>query len=323
MHPKLIGIIGAEGVAALHLAGPMDAFLAASLDDGYGGRIACYDVCSIGLVEGPFRTDSGMFFTPEYTLETAPPLDTIVIPGGPVWKKSGTCDNLADWLLRRAGETRRIATTCTGVYALATTGLLDGLEVTVHWRFASDLARRFPALRVNHRKSLIKDGLFYTSAGVTAGLQLALLLIEEDYGPHVARSVGAELTLYEPRENETAIFRSDEPAHRFADLVSWMVKNLEKDLTVETLARRACISQNHFSRAFKSVFGTPPSEFVENLRLNEARRRLLVRARTLESVATAVGFHSTDTFSRAFKRRFGVRPRTCLQLSSGDVRAAA
>ena len=324
MEPKRIGIVGADGVAALHLAGALDALMAAALDDGYGGRLRCYQVYSIGLTNQPFRTESGMMFMPQESLETSPELDTIIVPGGTAWNGGEAGPKLAAWLLRRMATTRRIATICTGVYAVAPTGLLDGREVTVHWRHATELARRFPRLRVNHKKSLIKDGPFYSSMGLTAGIGLALALVEEDYGPHVARAVAREVTLQlhlTPAEPAQPIAR--EPIDRFGDLVSWMVRNLHGDLSVESLARRACMSQDHFSRAFKSVFGSPPSEFVENLRLNEARRRLVTPGKTLNSVAASVGFTRPAAFSNAFKRRFGVRPSSFVGSKNAGEAAAA
>ena len=323
MKAKRIGIIGLDGVAALHLAGSVDALLAAALDDGYGGRLPCYQVYTIGLTSRPFRTESGMMFMPQETLETAPELDTIIVPGGQRCHEAEISEPIAAWLLKRMRETRRIGAVCAGVYPVAASGLLDGREVTIHWRLATDLARRFPKLRVNHKKSLIKDGPFYSSTGLTAGISLSLALIEEDYGPHVARAVSRELT-FQPQAGEVETQRPipSQPIDRFGDLVSWMVRNLHGDLSVEALARRACMSQDHFSRAFKSVFGTPPSEFVENLRLNEAKRRLVAPGKTLNSVAASVGFTRPAAFSNAFKRRFGVRPSSFVGAKNREAAAA-
>lgn len=312
MEPKRVGIVVADGVASLHLTAPVEALLAASLDDGYGGRIACYHVCTLGLHERPVRTESGMLFTPEATLASSPPLDTIIVPGGRAWQRKEVCAPIAHWLLEQAQSASRIATICTGAYALAASGLADGREVSVHWRFATDLARRFPAVRVNHRRSVIKDGAFHSASGVMAAVNLSLGLIEEDYGPHVARMVAQELTLELPAAIETAPPRLEQSIDRFGDLVRWIMRNLDQDLSIEKLARRAGMSRDHFSRAFKSVFGVPPSEFVENLRLNEARRRLSVRQHALKTVASSVGFSDSAKFNRAFQRRFGVRPARVL-----------
>jgi transcriptional regulator GlxA family with amidase domain len=311
--PKRIGFVGFDGVTASHLTGPADAFAASALDDGFGNRIACYELCTIGLTRQPFHSESGMTFQPQYTLRNAPPLDGIVIHGGRGLRAPGVSETIADWILKHVANTHRIASICTGIYGLAPTGLLDGRQVTTHWRVATDVARRFPKLRVDYKRLVIKDGPFYTSTGLTAGIDLSLALIEEDYGRHVAHGAAQELvTPLHRRETEEAASNgsvyNSEPSDRFAELVAWIMRHLDADLSVETLARRACISERHFSRAFKSVFGTSPSEFVENLRLNEARRRLSTRRKTLHSVAASVGFKNANAFHRAFEKRFGMRP---------------
>lgn len=312
--PKRIGLLGFDGVTASHLTGAADAFAVAALSDGFGSRIPCYEVYTIGLTSKPFRGESGMTFHAQKTLRTAPPLDTIVIPGGSGLRQPEVNQKVSDWILKRATQTRRIATICTGIYGLAPTGLLDGREVTTHWRFASDITRRFPKLRVDHKRLFVKDGPFYTSTGLSAGIDLSLALVEEDYGRYVALAVGQELVTYLKRPDTGEEFSrpvtfDSQPTDRFAELVSWIMRNLKEDLSVETLARRTCMSPRHFSRAFKSIFGSPPAEFVENLRVNEARRRLSTPRKTIRSVAASVGFTNQHAFHRAFARRFGMKPR--------------
>ncbi len=202
MRPKEIGIIGFENVAASQLSLPADAFAAAFLEDGFGGRIPCYKVWTIGLTKESFSAESGVAFRAQKTLADAPPLDTIIVPGGSGLRQPQVSAPLAEWILSRAYETRRIASICTGLYALAPTGLLDGREVTTHWRVAGEIGRRHPSLRIDHRRGLVKDGPFYTSAGLTAGVDLALALIEEDYGKQVALAVGRDLMLYLANRNE-------------------------------------------------------------------------------------------------------------------------
>ncbi|MGH8094200.1 MAG: GlxA family transcriptional regulator [Chthoniobacterales bacterium] len=315
MRPKEVGLIGFEHVTASHLTGPADAFTAAILEDGFGGRLPCYKVRMISLTNQAFAAESGLKFQPETALASAPPLDTIIVAGGDRLRLLEICDQLAEWILRRAYETRRIASICNGIYALAPTGLLDGREVTTHWRCARDLARRYPTLRVDHRRRLVKDGSFYTSAGLTAGIDLALALIEEDYGKQVALSTGRELMMYLAplnQPNEPAHEYASQPIDRFGELVGWIMRNLDRNLTVETLARQACMCPNHFTRAFKSVFGATPGDFVDNLRLNEARRRLSSRRKTVRGVAVSVGFRDAAAFRRAFARRFGTDPGSYL-----------
>jgi transcriptional regulator GlxA family with amidase domain len=317
MTPKRIGLIGFDRVTALHLSGPADVFTAAALDDGYGGRIPCYEVCTIGLTSAPFRSESGLVFVPQETFQTAPALDAIIVPGGSGLRDPRTAAEVSGWILTRVNQTTRIGSVCTGIYGLAPTGLLDGRDVTTHWRFAGDVARRFPALRMNHKARLLKDGPFYTSTGLSAGIDLALQIVEEDYGVHVARAAQGELVMHLARrdpEDQSAPVRDFEsrPADRFGDLVAWIVRNLEADLSVEALARRACMCPSHFNRSFKAVFGSSPAEFVENLRLNEARRRLSKRSKTLQSVGASVGLKDSGSFRRAFQRRFGVKATSYL-----------
>lgn len=317
MAPKTIGFLGFEGVTASHLAGPADTFAAAALDDGWGNRIPCYQICAIGLTSEPFQTESGVIFNANETLRMAPELDTIVIPGGKGLRRSEINKKISDWMQARVDRTRRIACICTGIYGLAPTGSLDGREVTTHWRFASDVAQRFPKLRVDHKRPLVKDGPFYTSNSLSAGIDLSLALIEEDYGRHVALATAQELAIpfsngnVEKEFSKPTVFDS-QPTDRFAELVAWIVRNLDEDLSVNKLARRVCMSPSHFNRAFKSVFGSTPTDFIENLRLNEVRRRLSTPRKTLHTVAASVGFADAAAFRRAFERRFGEKPGSYL-----------
>jgi transcriptional regulator GlxA family with amidase domain len=258
-----------------------------------------------------------MIFKPEETLRTAPELDTIVIPGGKGLRDSEVTERISDWILTCAKRTRRVATIGIGIYGLAPTGLLDGREVTTHWRFASDVTRRFPKLRMDHKRPLVKDGPFYTSSGLAAATDLSIALIEEDYGKHVALTAAQELVTPLTYRNGEKDFSKplafdSQPIDRFAELVAWIVRNLHEDLSVNNLARRACMCPSHFNRAFKSVFGSTAADFVENVRLNEAKRRLSTARRTVYSVAESVGFSNADAFRRALHRRFGAKPRSSL-----------
>ena len=318
MNPKRIGFVGFEGVAASDLTLAADVFVAATLDGGYGNRISCYHICTIGFALQCFRSESGIALMADSILEIVSELDTIVIPGGKGLRQSLVSERIADWILGRVNQTRRVAAIGAGIYGVAQTGLLDGREVTTHYRYASDVARCFPNLRVDPRRHLVKDGAFYTSSGPHAAIDLALALIEEDYGRHVALAAAQQFVI--PSANGSGqhklpsplVFDS-QPADRFAELIPWIMRNLHEDLSVNALARRACMSPSHFNRAFKSVFGSSPAEFVEILRINEAKRRLSVPKRTLETIAASVGFSDPKTFRRAFERRLGAKPRSYLK----------
>ncbi|KAF5407445.1 MAG: HTH-type transcriptional activator RhaS [Candidatus Udaeobacter sp.] len=328
MNPKRIGFLGFEGVAASELVRAADVLAAATLDGGYGSRISCYHVCTIGFTSEYFRAESGIAFWPDSTLETVSALDTIVIPGGDGLRRSLVCERIADWVLARVNETRRVAAIGGGIFGVAPTGLLDGREVTTHWRYANDVARCFSNLRVDPRRHLVKDGAFYTSSGAGAAIDLSLALIEEDYGRHIASVVAQEFVSAPINGNgqhklpNPLVFDS-QPTDRFAELIPWIMRNLHEDLSVNTLARKACMSPSHFNRAFKSVFGSAPAEFVENLRINEAKRRLAVPKRTLEIIAASVGFSDAQTFRRAFERRLGAKPRSYLKNFNARPMAAS
>lgn len=328
MNPKRIGFLGFEGVAASDLTRAVDVFATANLDGGYGNRISCYQVFTVGFTLQCFRSESGIAFMPDSTLEIVSELDTIVVPGGNGLRQSLVSEKIADWILARINQTRRVAAIGAGIYGVAQTGLLDGREVTAHFHHANDVARRFPHLRVDPRRHLVKDGAFYTSSGPNAAIDLSLALIEEDYGRHMALAAAQEFVMPSTNGNgqhklPSPLVFDSQPADRFAELIPWIMRNLRQDLSVNTLARRACMSPSHFNRAFKSVFGSAPGEFVEILRINEAKRRLSVPKRTLETIAASVGFSDAQTFQRAFERRLGAKARSYLKNGNATSIAAS
>ena len=170
--PLRIGILGFEGATALDIVGPAEAFASARLSRQGGPPLPAYEVILIGLTRRAFPTESGITLQPGRTIADAPALDTLIIPGGSGLRNPKVGLPAADWIGRRAPQTRRIASICTGIYGLAATGLLDGHTVTTHWRFAADVAARFPKLRVDADPVFLRAGKFYTSAGVTAGIDL-------------------------------------------------------------------------------------------------------------------------------------------------------
>jgi transcriptional regulator GlxA family with amidase domain len=262
--PKVIGIIAFDGVTASHLATLFDVFTAAALQDGFGGSIACYRVRLLGLTGEQCMSDAGLKVGVQGDLQSSPQLDTIVIPGGAGMNRPGTREAIADWLLLHGRHLRRVGSMGTGIYPLAESGLLDRHEVTTDWRIASQVQREFPNLRVNHKRGLIKDGSFYSAAGLTSGSDLALLLVEEDYGKHVSLAISQKLMLYlDPRRissYNTVPERSD-AVDRFGELVTWMLRHLDEHLTVEVLAKEIGMCPAHFTRAFKAVFGITPAGF--------------------------------------------------------------
>ena len=308
---RRIGFVGFRNALALDIVGPMEAFsLACEIEPARRPRYRCL---LLGLNRRPFATESGLVLRPDFSLADAPALDTVVIPGGAGLRDPAVNAHIAGWLRACAGGIRRVAAVCTGLYGLAPTGLLDGRRAATHWRFAEDAARRFPKVAIDADALFVRDGRFYTSAGVTAGIDLALALIEEDHGAHLAIRVAREMVVHQKRAGGQQQYSEPlryqaEYQDRFGEVASWLTSHLAGDLSVETLAQRACLSPRHFSRRFKQAFRTTPADFVERARLDEARRRLAAAGRSLSQVAESVGFGSTDAFRRAFTRRFGVTP---------------
>lgn len=308
-----VGLLAFDGVMALDLVGPIDAFTSARFDESDAQPGPLYETVIIGLNSNPFKSESGIVFNPDNTIADAPPLDTLIVPGGRGLRHFDIQQKIADWLKSRVNETRRIATVFTGTYGLAATGLLKGCHVTTHWRHARDLAKHFPELYVDPNALYLKDGKFYTCAGIAAGIDLSLALIEEDFGPRLALSVARELVVYLKRPGGQEQFSEPlrfqtQSQDRFADLAAWIKGHLRSDLSAAMLAERANLSPRHFTRRFKAVFGMTPADFVEDTRLSESRERLKLDNQSVDSVAYSVGFKSADAFRRAFERRYGLQP---------------
>ncbi|MEY2498984.1 MAG: hypothetical protein QOD12_2540 [Verrucomicrobiota bacterium] len=334
---KTIGFLGFAGVDALQLAGPLAAFATTRVpDEEFRAQIG-YETVVIGVDKKTFVSQSGATFTAQYSARSAPDLDTVVIPGGAGLRDSPTGVAIVQWLKERAAGVRRIVAICGGIYPLARTGLLDRRRVATHWRLASDVAQTFPEVQVNFAASCLQDGRFYTCGSGTAPIEMALVLVAEDYGEEIALAVARELVVdfrpvsgVEYRTRSIAVPPRTE--YRLASLPDWIATRLQQDLSVEVLAERARLCPRHFSRIFKQAFKVTPAEFVEWLRINEAARRLLAQDCAIEIVATAVGFKSSDAFRKAFIRVMGLTPsafqrqhrrKTNGKVSSPRLRASA
>ncbi|HZF28147.1 MAG TPA: GlxA family transcriptional regulator [Gammaproteobacteria bacterium] len=307
---RRIGFLVFDGVTALDLAGPLDAFATPAVD---GTERPVYDLVTLGLTRKACSAESGMIIRPHAALADAPPLDTMIVPGGSGLRHPKRLRAASDWLAARAPKTRRVASVCTGVYALAHAGLLDGRRATTHWRFADDVARRFPRVTVEPNALFIKDGRYYTSAGVTSGIDLALALIEEDLGPRVALTVARELVVYLKRPGGQEQFSEPlkfqvKSSNGMGNLVAHISSHLEADLSVEALARSVALSPRQLTRRCRELFAASPAALVERIRLDAARARLTQPASRVDQIAASVGYRSAVVFQRAFERRFGLNP---------------
>src|SRR5271154_2334650 len=311
--PKRIGVLLFDGITALDVAGPMEAFASARVPGDERGTTRCYELFTIGLTNKEVLAESGLMLRPCTTIAECPRLDTIIIPGGLGLREGRTSKIVADWVKSRAATTRRIASVCTGIYGLAPTGLLDGKRVTTHWRFADDVSRKLPALKVDANALFLANGHLYTSAGITAGIDLCLALIEEDYGRPAALMVARDLVVFMKRPGGQEQY-SEPLRFQFNSTDSTTVvaahirSHLNRDLSVNALATLAHLSYRQFSRRFKAAFHCSPAGYVEAVRLDEARTRLCETRCNIDQLAASVGFSSDDAFRRAFERRFGVSP---------------
>jgi len=312
--PKTIGVIVFDQMTAADLIGPIETFSQSMIGMDNGKHRRCYEVLTIGVTAGTCITASSIVLKPEVEMQCAPVLDTLIVPGGGGIHNPKLNKRIGKWLIGRAPDTRRVVALGTGIYALAATGLLDGRQVVVHWRFAKDVASQFPKLRVNPSNLFVKDGSFYTCPGGISTVDLSLALIEEDYGRQVALRLARDLFVHLKRSCEheqysEALQFQVHSSDRFADLPAWILSHLSHDLSVDALAQRAGMSRRNFTRLFHKTFGKTASQFVAEARIAEARKRLLVPRHSIESIANSVGFQSADVFSVAFERHAGVRPR--------------
>jgi transcriptional regulator GlxA family with amidase domain len=317
---KRIAILGYDGVAAINVVGPLEAFSNARQQINGTAESGCYDVFVIACSGNQFVSDTGVTFHGSPPNDDEEPFDTIIIPGGSGLQCPETCAEVGEWVITHAAQAGRIASICTGIYALASTGLVDGRRITTHWERARDVARRFPKLKVEESALFLKDGKFYSSAGATAGIDLSLALIAEDFGKELAEQVARRLLVYLVRDggqeqySEPAAFEGNDrvaldPIYpsRMRALVHWIERHLGDDLSLAKLAKRALLTKHNFVVQFSQTFGVPPGLFVKNLRFNEARRRL-TRGEKSSDVAGFLGFRDPAYFIQEFRRRFGSLP---------------
>jgi transcriptional regulator GlxA family with amidase domain len=317
MNPKTVGLIVAEGITAADLMGTAEVFSRATIrrsGQPEARESRCYNVMTIGIDARPCVTECGIVIRPHTNLEKAPPLDTVFVCSGSECPGDKLSRRLIRWLKQRAPDTRRIAALGRGIYALAATGLLDGRQAVIHWRFAKDVASQFPKIRVNPNNLFVKDGPFHTCAGGTSAIDFALGLVEDDYGRQVALALARELVVHVKRSGEheqysEALKFQIQSSDRFTDLPAWIFSHLGDDLSIDVLAQRAAMSRRNFTRLFHEAFGKTPAQFVAEARIAEAQQRLLIPRNSIESIASSLGFRSADVFSVAFERFTGVRPR--------------
>jgi len=302
-----IGMLVFEGFQLLDAAGPISVFEMPTR----GMTPSPYRLKVYSLQGGPVPSSSGV---PMHTerLPVGLCLDTLIVSGG-----EGTRQAIGDQALLEAIRelstcTRRTTSVCSGSFLLAAAGLLNGRRATTHWRRSESLARAFPEVRVDADRIFVRDGKFWTSAGITAGIDLALALVEDDLGEEVARRAARELVVHQRRQGGQSQFSVMQDVKlvsgRFDNLIGWVQTNLAEDLKVEQMAEQAGMSPRNFARVFRAETGTTPARFVEKLRLEAARRQIETSGMALQEVAKRTGFGDPERMRGAFMRAYGQPP---------------
>jgi transcriptional regulator GlxA family with amidase domain len=301
-----------DGVQSLDVTGPLEVFNGASTAQADVGAPS-YRITTASLGGAPVTTSSGLGLIPAADLRSMrlAAADTLIVPGG-----RGTArpdPDLVGWLRARGPAAGRITSVCTGAFLLAAAGLLDGKSATTHWAYADALARQYPAVTVQPDPIFVRDGHVATSAGVTAGIDLALALVEEDLGHAAALEVARNLVVYLRRPGGQAQFSAHlkaQSAQRapLRDVQQWISEHPADDLSVPALAARAGLSPRQFARAFAAETGMSPGRFVSTVRLETARRMLEDSGRGVSQVARACGYGTPEAMRRAFVQSLGVPP---------------
>jgi transcriptional regulator GlxA family with amidase domain len=294
-----VQIVLFDGVQSLDVTGPLEVFTLA------GG----YRVTTASVGAAPVRTSSGLGLLPDHDLSRES--DTLIVPGG-----EGTREPPADlvaWLRANGDNAGRVMSVCTGAFLLAEAGLLDGRKATTHWQYCDTLRSRHPKVDVDPEPIFVRDGRIATSAGVTAGIDLALALVEEDRGRDVALAIARGLVMFLRRPGGQAQFSaqlSGQVAHRepLRDIQRLIAEHPEADLSVPALAAAANLSPRQFSRAFTAETGVPPGRYVDQVRLETARRLLEDTADGVAEVARRAGYGTAEAMRRAFVQALDVSP---------------
>lgn len=311
--PRVIEILAFPRVNLLDVAGPLQVFTTANELVSADGGTAPYAPLTVTASGAVVTTSAGLGLVAAPLSPPDAPLDTLIVAGG--W---GVDDAAADpvsvgWVRARAAVARRVASVCTGAFLLGQAGLLDGRRAATHWRSCADLARRFPTLRVESDPIFVRDGKVWSSAGVTAGIDLTLALVEQDLGRDLALAVARQLVVFLKRPGGQAQFSAalslQGEEDRFDTLHRWMEGRLAGDLSLPALARQAGMSERSFSRHYAAATGLTPARAVERLRVEAARRLLADTRLPVKRIAARCGFGSEETLRRSFLRLISATPQ--------------
>ena len=309
MNTRRVVIVTFDSAQILDVTGPLEVFSSAT-------RLvlpARYEVELVSVPGGMIWSTSGLEFSTSRLEEVRGSVDTLMVAGGRDMDTACSDTELVAQLRRLAPQSRRVASVCSGAFLLAAAGLLDGRRAVTHWAECRDLARGYPVVDVDPDAIYIRDGNVWTSAGVTAGIDLTLALVAEDHGRKAAAVVARQLVVYLRRSGgqsqySTLLAAQDADTQPIQDLLAWLPEHLSQDLSIPKLALQTNLSERHFSRLFKAEVGVSPAEHIEALRLESACRLIESTHLPIEQVAGACGFGAVETMNRAFRRRLHTTP---------------
>lgn len=313
---RRVAVVAFPGVEILDVAGPLEVFAAAArlATEHEPERRSPYAIEVLAASAGPLRTQSGIRLVADRPWDgVRTGVDTLLVAGGEGTIEAVQDRRLLTWLRRIAPRVRRIGSVCSGTFILAEAGLLDGRRATTHWSVCGLLAERYPKVRVEADPIFVRDGNVYSSAGVTAGIDLALALVEEDLGRDLALRTARQLVVFLKRPGGQSQFSAQLVAQTserepIRELQAWIADHPAANCGVGALARRVAMSGRNFARVFTREVGMTPARFVETTRVEAARRALEESSDGVEAVATRSGFGTAESMRRAFLRTLGVPP---------------
>lgn len=303
----MIGVLVYDNFQLLDASGPISAFEIAYRLQGKPSPITV-----LAAKGGAVRSSSGVEINARDFRRAKP--DTLIIAGGDGVRTAATCKATLAFVRSVARRGNRVASVCSGTYVLAEAGLLDGRRATTHWSRTQHFLKAYPKVRLEADRIYVQDGNVWSSAGITAGIDLALAMIEDEFGEEIAGQTAKQLVVYHRRSGGqsqfSALLELKSPSGRFRPLLTWARENLDTELTVERLADQANMSPRHFSRSFTAETGISPSKAVERLRIEVARTRVQSGNEPIEAIAIGAGFGDAERMRRAFMRTFGHPPQS-------------
>jgi transcriptional regulator GlxA family with amidase domain len=310
---RVVEVLAFPSVQLLDVTGPAQVFASANDMIVEGGGTAPYDIRVVAPTDDSVTASAGLALAASPLPPVDAPLDTLIVAGGTGVYRAADDRALLAWIGKRSRSGRRTASVCTGAFLLAAAGLLDGKRAVTHWSVCAELARRFPAVRVESDPIFVRDGAIWTSAGVTSGIDLALALVEEDLGRVVSLAVARYLVVFLKRPGGQAQFSTalalQTADDRFGALHEWINQHLAERISLPDMAHQAGMSERNFSRRYAEATGLTPVRAVEQLRVEAARRLLLESALPIKRISHRCGFGSEETMRRSFLRLLAVTPQ--------------